>query len=60
MLQKKALQTVRGPARKAVNGDWRKLQMRSFLICTAQNKDGWGMWHVGKHEKNIQGFGGET
>ena len=47
MLQKMVLKTAKGPARKAVKGDCRKLQMRCFMACTAHQ--GWA-GHVARRE----------
>jgi hypothetical protein len=50
------LRKIFGPKRKEVTGQWRKLHMRSCMICIRHQilvtgshegeQDGWGMWLV--------------
>jgi len=70
VFENRVLRRIFGPKTDELTEEWRKLHMRSLIICTPhpvfssdkieKNENGGACNTYGGEERSIQGFGGET
>ena len=69
ILENKVLRKILGFRRKEETGEWRRLQKeefydhcvyQTFILSNQECRLEWSMWKCGRHDRFIQGIGGET